>query len=101
MLRWQRSAVPAKAAVRSSGKCRGQLPYKKKPPGYESWEVSCCLSHLLLRLVSFDIKELTNIDDHPTPALHRREMTIPFFDPVLGENELTALGLEGFGVDLE
>ena len=27
-------------------------------------------------------------------------MTIPFFDPVLGENQLSALGLEGFGVDL-
>ena len=27
-------------------------------------------------------------------------MAIPFFNPVLGENELTALCLKGFGVDL-
>jgi len=98
MLRWQRFAVPAKVAVRSSAKCRGQLPLTKKPPGCESWEVSSFLRDLLLWLVSFHIEELTNIDDHPTAALYRGEMTIPFFNPVLGENELTTLGLEGFGV---
>ena len=58
------------------------------------------MSHILLRLVSFDIRELTNIDDHPAATLYRREMTIPFFNPVLGKNELYTLRLKGYGVDL-
>ena len=45
-----------------------------------------------------DIEELTYINDHPAATLYRREMPIPFFDPVLGENELATLGLKGFGV---
>ena len=38
------------------------------------------------------------IDDHPAAALSRREVTIPFFDPVLGKDELATLRLKGFGV---
>ena len=52
----------------------------------------------LLCLVSFHIQELTDIDNHPAAALFRREVTIPFFDPVLGENELSTLRLKGFGI---
>ena len=54
--------------------------------------------YLLLCLVSFHVEELAYIDDHPAATLYRREVTIPFFDPVLGENELSTLRLKGFGV---
>ncbi len=48
---------------------------------------------LLFLLVTLDIDELTDIDNHPAPTLNRREMPIPLFNPVLCQHKLAALGL--------
>ena len=97
MLRWQRYVVPVKAAVRSSADNQARHVSRKNLPSAKTGRF-LTLCYWLGLFVSLDIKELAYIDDHPAATLYRREVTIPFFDPVLGENELATLRLKGFGV---
>ena len=97
MLRWQRYVVPVKAAVRSSADNQARHVSRKNLPSAKTGRF-LTLCYWLGLFVCLEIEELTDIDDHPAATLYRREMPIPFFDPVLSENELSTLRLKGFGV---